>query len=213
MNNIESSLIKTITESDLSSVVRDVSEIGLDSILKDGLAKEIPVLSTIIGVVKTGGAIRDYLYFKKLYRFLSSLNEISPNVRQEFVEKLGNTQEEREKSGENLLLIIDRLDNVNKPEILGYMFADYLQGVLSKSDFMLLAKSLELFNLELTVNIINYYSQNNEQSTDDILQSFAMCGLVGMVFGSGGGFGGHAGGFRKNKLGELFVGYINLNVK
>jgi hypothetical protein len=209
MDNIEKSLIETIAKSDLSSIVSDAAELGLDSILDDGVLKDIPVLSTIIGLVKTGGAIKDYLYLKKIYRFLGALKDVPASERQELINKLGSDENERAKAGENILLIIDRLDNVNKPEILGYMFRDYLIGKISKTNFMLLTKSLELFNLELTANIKSYYEgpYNKELSSNDALQSLATSGLVGMYFGSG-AINSGGGGYRKNELGAVFIEYL-----
>lgn len=209
MAEIESSFIKTIAESDLSSIVIDETELAIDSLIDDGVFKDIPILSTIVGLVKTGGAIRDYLYLKKIYRFLGVLNNIPENERRDLVGKLGRDEEERTKAGENLLLIIDRLDNIGKPEILGLMFCDYLSGSISKRDFMLLAKSLELFNLELVQNINAYYNGQRcaELTSNDVLQSLSSCGLVGMYFG-GGGIASGGGGYQKNELGEKFIKYI-----
>lgn len=210
MSNIESSLIKTIIESDLFSVTRDIAEIGVDAILQEGILKEIPILSTLSGLAKTGATVRDYLYLKKIYRFLGELNRIPLDERQNFIDVLGNDETEREKTGENLLLIIDRLDNINKPEILGRMFCDFLSNTISKSDFMSLAKSLELFNLELIINLNSYYNsdaRNNDYPSDDILQSLASSGLVGMYFGSG-AINDGGGGYCRNKLGKLFVEYV-----
>lgn len=210
MDNIESSLVKTIAGSDLSSITRDAAELGLDSILGEGLFKDIPVLSTISGLIKTGYAIKDYLYLKKVYRFLGVLNDVPMQERQDLISRLGDSEKERTKAGENLLLIIDRLDNINKPEILGRMFRDYLLGIINKTNFMLLAKSLELFNLELIANLKSYYNglHSEELTSNDVLQSLATCGLVGMYFGSG-TINGGGGGYRKNELGALFVGYVS----
>lgn len=209
MKNIETSLVETIAKSDLSSITADATETGIDLLLDEGVLKDIPVLSTISGLVKTGGAIKDYLYLKKIYRFLGVLKDIPVKERRELIEKLGSNEKERAKSGENILLIIDRLDNVNKPAILGHMFQDYLLEVISKSIFLQLAKSLELFNLELSENLKNFYigPHNNDLSSADALQSLSTSGLVGMHFGSG-TINGGGGGYRKNKLGALFLGYL-----
>ncbi|MGZ8172409.1 MULTISPECIES: hypothetical protein [Methylobacter] len=123
---------------------------------------------------------------------------------------MGDSEEERTRAGENILLIIDRLDNVDKPKLLGDIFCDYVLSNISKKQFMLLAKSLELFNLEYIPNLISYYygPYDAELTENDDLQQLASCGLVGMHFASG-AFGGGGGGYAQNDLGKLFAAYIS----
>jgi hypothetical protein len=210
MSNIETSFITTIARSDLSNVALEAAEVGIDSVLDEGLLNDIPVLSTIKGLIKTGGAIKEYLYIKKICRFLGPLNAIPQSERIKFINILGDSEQERTRAGENILLIIDRLDNTDKPKILGCIFRDYLLGNISKTQFMLLAKSLELLNLAYVPNLISYYHGPYDTALikDDVLQQLATSGLVGMYFGSG-ALNGGGGGYKKCDLGELFTKYIS----
>ena len=40
-------------------MIGDLVEVGIDSILDDGVAKDIPIVSTLIGIVKTAQNIHD----------------------------------------------------------------------------------------------------------------------------------------------------------
>jgi hypothetical protein len=74
--------------------------------------------------------------------------------------------------------------------------------------FIHLSRSLELFNLELTESLKNYYKTKRSLNIDtDELQSFLFCGLVSIFFGSG-AINGSGDGFRANTVGDLFVRYI-----
>jgi hypothetical protein len=54
-----SSLIETLRLSELSQILKEITELGLDSALQDGLVKDLPVVNWIVGVGKTAIAIRD----------------------------------------------------------------------------------------------------------------------------------------------------------
>ncbi len=56
---ISDSLVATITNYDLSAIGGDIMEMGIDSILKDGLLKELPIINIASGIWKTGIAIRN----------------------------------------------------------------------------------------------------------------------------------------------------------
>ena len=69
-NPIEESLVKTLKESDLSAVTTDLADK-----IAEGLIG-IPVVGTILGLYKTAGTVSDYLFTKKLLRFLTELKDI-----------------------------------------------------------------------------------------------------------------------------------------
>jgi hypothetical protein len=62
---------------ELSDLGTDLGEVELDSLLDDGLLKEIPVIKTILAFSGTIGSIRDYLFTEKLIRFLNGFSELN----------------------------------------------------------------------------------------------------------------------------------------
>ena len=59
-SKLESSLTDTLKNSQLSSVISDAGELSLDSILKDGLLKDIPVISSMLNLFKLGVSLQNY---------------------------------------------------------------------------------------------------------------------------------------------------------
>ena len=51
-----------------------LAEVGLDSIMEDGLFKDVPILSTVVSLYKIGGSIKDRHNMKKLITFLNEIN-------------------------------------------------------------------------------------------------------------------------------------------
>ncbi len=53
LNNIANSLEETLKDSNLQGISVDLAEAFVDSIFEDGIAKDIPIIGTILGLGKT----------------------------------------------------------------------------------------------------------------------------------------------------------------
>ena len=70
----------------------------------------------LIGVIRAAGSVRDPLLAKKLGRFLFALQSVPLDERQAFHDSLMD-RADRRRVGEALLLLLDRLDDMDKPEL------------------------------------------------------------------------------------------------
>lgn len=132
---LEQSLTQTVAESELSSVGKDLAEIGIDALMHDGLVKDIPVVSTIIALVKTGASIRDYSLARKIIKFISALSDVSIVEIANMIARLKEEEGYSENVGEQILLLLDRLDNLNKARLLGMAFAAFARSEISDEEF------------------------------------------------------------------------------
>lgn len=64
---------QSITE-ECSELVSSIAEVTLDSVLEDGLLKDIPIIASAISVYKLGTSLRERHELLKLYHFVKSLN-------------------------------------------------------------------------------------------------------------------------------------------
>jgi hypothetical protein len=125
--NIESSMIATIT-GDLAPVAQDLAEITFDSVLKEGVLKEIPIIGFLVSLWKTQANVREILYLKKLSSFLTPLSKISINERQLFIENTLKTDKSKEQFGEAILHLIERANSSEKTELYGRFFLAHIKG-------------------------------------------------------------------------------------
>ena len=116
--DIGSALVESVRESGVADVTKDVAEIALDSFLDEGIVKEIPVIKTIISFFRTGICLRDALFLKKVAIFLSDLGKISQKKRDDFIKKLNSNPKQKRNLGDTLILILERLDDLDKPGLL-----------------------------------------------------------------------------------------------
>ncbi|MBE7630491.1 hypothetical protein [Tenacibaculum piscium] len=136
IKDISNSLELTLKDSNLQGVTVGIAETLTDSILEDGILKDIPVISTIVGLGKVGFKIKDRLFLKKIITFISELNEISIEKRNEIISKIDESKQFRIKIGEKLLYIIDKCDDHEKSQLIGRLFKDFLEEKIDYDSFL-----------------------------------------------------------------------------
>lgn len=135
-HTIDSSLSETIKNSDLQKVSINLTETALDSIMDEGLLKDIPILGTLVGLGKTASDIRNLLFLKKVIHFLSKLKDIPTSKRQLMIDRIDNDSKYKVKVGEQLNYIIDKCNDHIYAEYLGQFFIAFLNEKISYSDFL-----------------------------------------------------------------------------
>lgn len=65
---------ESLTE-EVSSLVGEYAELGLDALVEDGLFKDVPVISTITAVYRIGKSFRERHHLAKLISFLNAINK------------------------------------------------------------------------------------------------------------------------------------------
>jgi hypothetical protein len=142
-NKIDTSFKKTIVSDDALSLAKDYSEIALDALFEDGTIKEIPIIGTAISLFKIGSSLRDRHLLKKIVNFLNSLKDVPKEKREEFLKKIDSDDNFKENVFEKVMLILDRLDETSKAELIGNLFKLYIMGVFDKQKFLRFAGMAE----------------------------------------------------------------------
>jgi len=116
--------------------------------LADSVAlKEIPVFKWL-AIADTGlRSYRDHLLVQKLLRFFHELREIPEPEREAFSTRLDTDHAERERIGEQLFLLLDRHDDMEKPSLLGLAWREYLRGKVTLDQFERLARAIDRVHL------------------------------------------------------------------
>ena len=87
--------------------------------------------------------VRGNLFVKKILRFLRPISEIDEAERLRFVSRLDKDEGFRKDVEDNLLLLLDRLDDMGKPELVGRLFTAYLKEDLTYEDFVRLSGDVD----------------------------------------------------------------------
>lgn len=115
----------------------NLAEVGLDSIMEEGLFKDVPILSTIVSLYKIGNNIKDRHNIKKLISFLNEINSEIPNrqEREKYKKKFQKSKRFRDMELEYILVIIDRYIGYEKTLYLAHLYIAYLDEKIDWNSF------------------------------------------------------------------------------
>jgi hypothetical protein len=139
ITEIEQSIERTLEISDLANIDIDLAEVTIDSIMNDGLLKDLPIVSSIVGLTKLGIKTRDFLLLKKILKFLTQLDSTTNDERQKFIRDVETNETYNKKVGLALILILDKLEDLEKPEILGKLLTASIKGIIDYQTFLRLS--------------------------------------------------------------------------
>ena len=125
----------------------DLAEVGIDAIMNDGILKEVPLLSTVIGFYKIGSGIKERHTIKKLSVFLGEIGKgiVDEQKLLEYQRKFQDDEKKRTKEIERLLVLIDRYTDYDKPKSLAKLYMAYLRERLSWDELVKYAEVLDRF--------------------------------------------------------------------
>lgn len=134
--DLPKSLSKTLIESDLSSIAIDAMEIGVDGLLSKSLIRDIPIIGTLVSLVKTTQSISNYLFLSKIISFLNGLADIPIEKRQEMIKKIDESKKYRNKVGVQLLFILDHCEDNVKAEYISFWFRAFINDEIDYKEFL-----------------------------------------------------------------------------
>jgi len=192
-NDDDWELVRSIESPDLSSLLEGGGEFALDAILNDGLLKEVPVIGTLVGFAKAGRSIRDMLLLKKLLEFLRGVGRVAPEKRRAVLEEIKDPKK-KARLGQNTLLLLDRIADIDKPRLMANAFRAFLERKINLGTLERLYHALDHLNvrligeMELVYGDDAAYRQLQEQAQylpqSEERQQLALCGLMRFEFGS-----------------------------
>lgn len=199
-------LVQTVAGKEVSDAIFDLAEVALDQNLADGLIKDVPIVGTLVKIARARESVSEALFLRKLERFLSDLDSVSTEERERLLEKYPDSSEEQGTLGENLLLALDRLDDIKKPAIMARFFTAYVKQDIDYLTFTRLVRALEKFNIELLPNLSWFYTRQGPivETPEEFIHELSLAGLVTVSLALSGTIGGSAG-YRYSELGKKFL--------
>lgn len=125
-------------EEKLIDIFTDYSEVVIDKLL-DGdneLLKEIPLIKTINSIVQFKSTLDEKIFLKKITNFLYSLKDISREKKYEMISRIDNSGAYKQRVGEKLLEILNRIESDLKPTIIGNLFKSFIQEEIDYDTFL-----------------------------------------------------------------------------
>ena len=136
LKKVDRALIETVKDSDLQNVSTNLAETFTDSLLTDGILKEIPIIKTLVGLTKTTIGIRNRLFIKKLITFLTELKDIEPKKRAKMISEIDTKSGKKIRVGEKLIYILDKCDDHIDAKYVAQFFRVFLEEKITYNEFL-----------------------------------------------------------------------------
>ena len=130
---------------EISDIVGQYAEIGLDAMIEDGIFRDIPIVSTFATVYRLGSNIRDKHAAVKLVAFLNEFSKgiLDEEKRKEYQAKFASNEKFRNQELSYIMILIDRYISLEKPEMLAKLYLAYLDGVIVWEEFTMYAEVID----------------------------------------------------------------------
>lgn len=122
---------------DSKDIVIDYAELGVDSILKDGVLKDIPIVGSIATVFKFGKNIYDRNLLKQTLTFIEELNNgtVSEDKLIAYKSTIENNPKKCEEELERILLYLNNFMDKEKSIRLSKIFKAYIRTEITWDEF------------------------------------------------------------------------------
>ena len=200
------------SDRELSSVDALTSsiEVAARMLMETHVIELIPVLGLAVKGLKVKDAVSDHLLANKLTAFLQGTGTLSREERECAAEGLFKDKRSAQKSGEKLLMVLDRMTDAVKPELLGKLFKRFAGGYIDTVQLRRLSMAVEVGFVDDFQDLLNPSQEEtlSDEDIQDCRRRLVHTGLTAIhVYRSGGGK--VLTHFQFTKLGLLFYEVVN----
>jgi hypothetical protein len=164
----------TIKNSDLSSIAKNGMEITIDSVINNGLLKDVPIVNTLVSLIKTAYSIHTYLFLKKIIAFLNGIASINETERNKIISKIEKSNKYKIKVGEKLLFILDQCEDTEKSSLIAKAFSSFLKNEINYSDFIKIAHIINNIFIEDFYHFLKIDPKKIDMDDAELYLSFGL---------------------------------------
>ena len=149
--------------------IGDITELGIDSLLDDGVFKDLPIVSMLVGVKNTYQNIHDRNLLKHPLTFIKQFN--SGSINQEKLNKyrdmLNTDSKKAEKELGRVLIILNSTIDMEKSQMLANLYKSYINEKINWNQFCEFAEIIKMLFLN-DFNIIDLIYKHQITDTSGI---------------------------------------------
>lgn len=184
-----------------------IADSSLDAAIESGALDGVPIIGSVLSLAKAGRDIRCELYVRKLALFLQGFAKASAKSRLDFAWRI-REEGEAAKVGSTLLLLLERADDLDKPELVGRLLAATAEGRLPLEKTLRIAAMLDRAYMQDVIWLRDtFWPGCQAADAAPIAESLMAVGFLSGYGFDGGDVGGGPSGtvFGHNEYGELFL--------
>ncbi len=115
----------------------ELAEIGIDSLIDNGILKNIPIVSLLVGIGKTAQNIHDRNLLKQTLNFIKAFNDryISEEKLRKYRNAINKNPKKAEEELGRVLIILNSNVEIKKSQLLAKVFRAYIEEVINWDKF------------------------------------------------------------------------------
>lgn len=144
-------------------LVGDYTELGIDSFINDGVLKDIPIVKTIVSVLKIGKNVHDRNLLKQSLNFIKEFNNgnVDEGKLKNYKIEIEKNTKKSEKELERVLLLLNNFIDIQKSIILAKLFKAYINEQINWNEFCEFADITDRLFME-DIRILKHFKENKE---------------------------------------------------
>ncbi len=189
-----------LEKQEILSLSKDLGETAIDSLLNDGIFKDIPFIGAGISVVKLIKSASDRILLSKIICFINELNLKNQDEIDEFKEKYFKDSDYNQ-IGSKVLLILERADNITKIKWLAKSLRLFVDRGLDKQQFLRISSIINSAYTEDVKQIMIFDKRKEITSHNDLIETYILDHLFSIGLLENHGFdGGDAAGLNSGTI-------------
>lgn len=171
-------------------VISDYLEIGIDSLMNEGVLKEIPIVNTIVGVLKIGKNVHDRNLLKQTLTFINEFNnnKISRDKLEQYKITIENNPKRCEEELGRILLLLNNFIDKEKSIMLAKIFKAYIEKIINWNEFCEYSEIINRLFIQ-DINLLNMIYDGKVSDTTNIRDLYRVerlnsLGIIGISFKS-----------------------------
>lgn len=178
-----------IEKNEILSLSKDLGETAIDSLLDNGIFKDVPFIGTGMSVVKLIKSVSDRILLTKIIHFINHLNLKNQGEVDGFKERYFKDSD-YSKIGSKVLLILERADNATKIEWLAKSLRLFVDKDLNKQKFLRISSIINSAYTEDVQQIKIFDQRDKITSQNDLIETYILDHLFSIGLLESHGFDG-----------------------
>ena len=114
-----------------SDSIPDIAEFGIDGILSEGILKDFPFVSTLMGVKNIAQNLYDRNLLRQTLAFIKELNngQLDEKKKEKYRKRIEDDPKKAEAELGRILIILNKNIDIEKSAILACLFRSYTSAV------------------------------------------------------------------------------------
>ncbi|AJE54172.1 hypothetical protein [Paenibacillus polymyxa] len=138
-NNNQPTLLEQLRQP-LKTITVPILEASLDLFIENSILKAVPAINALLEVAKLSSTVSNHFLYCKMIRFIAGAEELDLEERKHFLNK---HEKNHAKLNQQLLLHLERLDELNKADLFANLFKARVLLSLTETEFYRLSHILQ----------------------------------------------------------------------